>query len=117
MESRADPRNCEFLWTSPVGPRAVLDDEQARQWNESGYFVLRDAFTADEVASLTAEIDSIQVQVSAFLGTRPGGKACIVQLAPDAAVAFRNGDVPEPQDDPDRQFPILERGRPVAASG
>jgi ectoine hydroxylase-related dioxygenase (phytanoyl-CoA dioxygenase family) len=272
MEPRADPRNCEFLWTSPVGPPALLDDEQARQWNESGYFLLRDAFTADEVASLIAEIDPIQEQVSAFLGTRPGGKAFIaeqgniafcpnlvlgsrrlrefcthrvfrelghdligpdvrlyweqavykyperprrfpwhqdngytyvepqqyvtcwvaltdatrdngcpwvapglhlrgtlehwmtgqgwqcleepegavaveapagsvvvfssltphqtgpntsgsvrkayiVQLAPDGAVAFRNGDVPEPQDDPDRQFSILERGRPVAASG
>ena len=70
--------------------------------------------TADEVASLTAEIDPIQVQVSAFLGA-PGGKAYIVQLAPYGAVAFRNGDVPEPQDDPDRQFSILERGRPVAS--
>jgi hypothetical protein len=44
-------------------------------------------------------------------------KAYVVQLAPDAVVAFRNGDVPEPQDDPDRQFPIRERGRPLAASG
>lgn len=62
-----------------MGPPALLDDEQARQWNESGYFLLRDAFTADEVASLIAEIDPIQEQVSAFLGTRPGGKAFIAE--------------------------------------
>jgi len=40
-------------------------------------------------------------------------KAYIVQLAPDGAIGFRNGDVPEAQDDPDRQFPILRDGRPV----
>ena len=41
-------------------------------------------------------------------------KAYIVQLAPDGAVAFRQGDVPERQDDPARQYPILQRGSPVS---
>lgn len=38
-------------------------------------------------------------------------KSYIVQFAPEGAQAFRNGDVPEPQDDPGRQFPILCGGR------
>lgn len=39
---------------------------------------------------------------------KPGSvrKAYILQYAPDGAIAYRNGDAPEPQDDPDRQFLI-----------
>ena len=72
MEPRAHPRNRDFAWTSPDGARTVLDDEQVRQWDDAGYFLLRDAFTLVEVAAVTVEIDPIQEQVAAFLGTRPG---------------------------------------------
>jgi ectoine hydroxylase-related dioxygenase (phytanoyl-CoA dioxygenase family) len=41
-------------------------------------------------------------------------KAYIVQLAPDGALAWRDGDTPQRQDDPERQFPILRGGAPVA---
>ena len=79
MEPRAHPRNRDFAWTSPDAARTVLSEEQARQWDEAGYFLLRDAFTADEIAAVGAEIDPIQERVAAFLGTRPGGKAFIAE--------------------------------------
>jgi ectoine hydroxylase-related dioxygenase (phytanoyl-CoA dioxygenase family) len=79
MEPRAHPRNRDFVWASPDAAPRVLDDAQLRQWDEAGYFLLRDAFTADEIEAVTAEIDPIQERVSAFLGTRPGGKVFIAE--------------------------------------
>ncbi len=40
-------------------------------------------------------------------------KAYIVQFAPDGAVALRDGEAPEAQNDPERQFSILAHGQPV----
>ena len=43
-------------------------------------------------------------------------KAYILQYAPDGAVALRGEDGrPEPQDDPDRQYPVVVGGRPAAS--
>jgi ectoine hydroxylase-related dioxygenase (phytanoyl-CoA dioxygenase family) len=41
-------------------------------------------------------------------------KAYIVQYAPDGAVAWRGGDEPVPQDDPEHQYRVLAGGEPVA---
>ena len=73
------PKNRAFAWEAPPGPFRRITAAQARAWNEDGGFVLEDAFTADEIAAVRAEIDPIDAQTSAFLRTREGGKLFIAE--------------------------------------
>ncbi len=63
----------------PEPPWRLLSDEQGRSWNEHGYFLLRDAFSADEMAEVLADIDPFEKQVADFLRTRPDGKLFIAE--------------------------------------
>ncbi len=82
---RPHPRNRGFAWSAPAGPYRRIDAEQARQWNEDGYFLLERAFAPEEMQALIAEIDPIEEQVTAFLRTRPDGKLFIAE---DGNVTF-----------------------------
>ena len=73
------PQSHDFEWV-PAGsvPRRI-SAEQARAYDEHGFFVLPDAFDAETVASITAEIDPLEAETEAYLRTREGGKRFIAR--------------------------------------
>ena len=79
------PRNRAFRWSTPSGTRRLVDDEQARAWDELGYFLLREAFTAAEVAAVRAEIDPIEERVARVLREHPDRK---IFIAEDGNITF-----------------------------
>lgn len=69
----------------PPPPYRSIDAGQARAWEESGFFVLRDAFTPDEVAAVVAALDPLEARVADFLHRHPDGK---VFIAEDGNITF-----------------------------
>jgi ectoine hydroxylase-related dioxygenase (phytanoyl-CoA dioxygenase family) len=59
--------NRDFAWSDRAGPFRRISAAQARAYDELGCFVLEDAFSADEVAAVVAEIDPFEAEVQAFL--------------------------------------------------
>ena len=59
--SRPGPRRHElnqgFDWIDHAGPFRVVNDEQARRYDELGFFVLEDAVDPETLAAVTAAID------------------------------------------------------------
>jgi len=79
MQLEAHPLNQGFAWQSAGGGLRRLTAEQARAYDERGYFVLEDAFDADTLGTVIAEIDPVESRVEAFLRTRDGGKLFIAR--------------------------------------
>jgi len=105
--------------------------------------VLEWAFAPAELAELVEALDHEEDKARALLRTRPDGKlsiapagsvvvfssltphrtgpntsagvrkAYIIQYAPERARAFPEGEVPALQNDPHRQFPVLQGGEGV----
>ena len=82
---RPHPRNRGFEWSVRQGPFRIINEEQARSWNERGYFLLREAFTPAEVSAVLADIDPIEARVAEFLHTHPDRK---VFIAEDGNITF-----------------------------
>ena len=74
MRPATHPLNAAFSWTPACGPFRLLTREQARQWNEDGFFVLDDALDAASVRALVSEIDPCEAEAEAFLRARPDGR-------------------------------------------
>jgi len=74
------PWNEGFEWPAHPGPYRRVTDDQARAYDEQGYFVLEDALGPDDVAALDAAIEPFDAEVRAFLGTQPGGRFSIAGL-------------------------------------
>ena len=51
------PKSDGFKWQRLNGPFRRLTTEQAEQFDEQGWFVLEDAFTADEMDRIVDAID------------------------------------------------------------
>ena len=58
-----DPRNQNFQWRACAGPYRMLSTEQARQYDELGYALIGGAFTAAEMAAVSAAIDPFEQDV------------------------------------------------------
>jgi len=71
------PWNSGFLWHMPSGPYRRATTEQARAYDEQGYFLLEDALDPEMVAAIRAEIDPWEQRTTEFLRTRPGGRLFI----------------------------------------
>ncbi|MDJ0865200.1 MAG: phytanoyl-CoA dioxygenase family protein [Myxococcota bacterium] len=78
-EPELHPLNRGFRWQQPEGPFRRISAAQARDYADTGCFVLEDAFGADEVRAAIAEIDPFEAQVEAFLRTRPDGRLFIAR--------------------------------------
>lgn len=78
-------RNRDFEWAAPAGPYHIINDEQARSWNENGFFLLRGAFTPAEIDAVLSEIDPIEARVAEFLHNHPDRK---VFIAEDGNITF-----------------------------
>jgi ectoine hydroxylase-related dioxygenase (phytanoyl-CoA dioxygenase family) len=68
-----------FRWQPPRGPYRRVTPEQARSWDERGFFVLEGAFDAATVARVTEEIAPFEAKAEAFLRTQPGGRFAIAR--------------------------------------
>lgn len=73
------PLNTAFSWRSHEGPFRRITAEQARAYDEDGCFVLEDAFDADELAAVLAEIDPREAELEALLRTADGGRIFIAR--------------------------------------
>ncbi|HXZ85991.1 MAG TPA: phytanoyl-CoA dioxygenase family protein [Myxococcota bacterium] len=69
----------DFRWQPPRGPYRRISAEQARSWDERGFFVLEGAFDAATVARVTQEIAPFEARAQAFLRTQPGGRFAIAR--------------------------------------
>ena len=71
------PWNTEFVWTNHIDPLRRIASEQARAYDEQGFFVLQDAFDAHTLGALTEAIEPFDREVMDFLATRPDGRFSI----------------------------------------
>ncbi len=77
MSPSLHPLNRGFRWMDRSGPFRRLAPEQVRSFDERGFLVLEDAFDRATIDALTAEIDPVEAEVTAFLETRPEGRLFI----------------------------------------
>ena len=71
--------NRGFRWEDHPGPHTVLSAEQARQYDELGYLVLPDVFTADDLAPVIAELDAREAEIDEFLATLESQRLSIAE--------------------------------------
>jgi phytanoyl-CoA hydroxylase len=71
------PWNTDFTWHDHRGPFTTVTPDQARQFDEQGYFVIDDAFSSDELATLSAEIQPGEQRVRDFLKELPDGRLSV----------------------------------------
>jgi len=71
------PLNRGFEWTPIVGPFRRITEEQARSFNEQGFFALEDAIDRESVARAIAEIDPREAKMEEFVRAQPGKRLMI----------------------------------------
>src|SRR3974390_92182 len=74
--------NTGFHWHDHTGPFRVVSTEQARQYDELGYFVLEDALAAPEINELLAQIDPFEHRQEEALRQMEGGRFFIPPAHP-----------------------------------
>jgi ectoine hydroxylase-related dioxygenase (phytanoyl-CoA dioxygenase family) len=79
MKPTPHPWTRDFVWQPPRGAFRRISAEQARSWDEQGYFVLEDAFDAETMARVIAEIEPFEAKVEAFLRKQPDGRMFIAR--------------------------------------
>src|SRR5260370_9077384 len=73
------PQNHGFAWTPVRGPFRAITDEQARSFNDRGFFVLENAIDRATVMRARDAIDPFEVKAEEFLRSRPDGRMGIAQ--------------------------------------
>jgi ectoine hydroxylase-related dioxygenase (phytanoyl-CoA dioxygenase family) len=68
------PWNVSFIWPDHEGPFTTITAEQARQYDELGFFVVEDAFDATTLRDLDEAIAPREAKVREFLGQQPEGR-------------------------------------------
>jgi ectoine hydroxylase-related dioxygenase (phytanoyl-CoA dioxygenase family) len=74
VELTEHPWNTGFSWHDHEGPFTTISAEQARQYDELGFFVVPDAFTPAELSDLDAAIAPGESKAREFLAAMPGGR-------------------------------------------
>jgi ectoine hydroxylase-related dioxygenase (phytanoyl-CoA dioxygenase family) len=72
-------RNTSFAWHDHAGPFRAVSPEQARQYDERGFFVLEGALDATEVAAVRAAIDPFEERQEEALRSMEGGRFFIAR--------------------------------------
>ncbi len=80
MERRRHPWNEAHHHESLRGPFTTIDQQQARDYDELGFFVRRSVFDADELAELDAAIEPGARMVRELLAQLPGGRLSVAGL-------------------------------------
>jgi ectoine hydroxylase-related dioxygenase (phytanoyl-CoA dioxygenase family) len=73
------PLNRGFAWTPVRGPFRLISDEQARLFNERGFFVLENAIDSATIEQLREAIDPFEAQTEEFLRSRPDRRMFIAE--------------------------------------
>jgi hypothetical protein len=68
------PWNTAFSWPDHDGPFTTVSREQARQYDELGFFVFEDAFDAATLQAVDEAIAPGEAKVREFLGGLPDGR-------------------------------------------
>ncbi len=71
--------NTSFAWSAHHGPFRTITAEQARQYDERGFFVLEDALGPAEVDALRAAIDPFEERQADALRELEGGRFFIAR--------------------------------------
>jgi ectoine hydroxylase-related dioxygenase (phytanoyl-CoA dioxygenase family) len=71
--------NRSFEWRQPAAPFRRISEPQARAYRDDGCFVLEDAFDAETLERVLAEIDPLEAKTEAFLRTREDGRLFIAR--------------------------------------
>lgn len=69
MAPNRHPLNDSFTWRDAEPPFHIINSQQASLWNESGYFLLENAFSRDELQPLIDVIDPLEQKTNEFLRT------------------------------------------------
>jgi phytanoyl-CoA hydroxylase len=80
MRRALHPWNTGFVWPDHTGPHTAVSADQARQFDELGYFVVEDAFDAATLARLAAELEPGDEQTRQFLADVPDGRFGVTGL-------------------------------------
>jgi len=80
MKRILHPWNRSFTWTEHRGPFSFITEQQARDFDELGYFVVPDAFDAATLAHLDAELGTGDSMAKRFLESAPGGRFGVTGL-------------------------------------
>ena len=80
MRRSLHPWNHDFAWADHPGPFTTISADQARAFDELGYFVVEDAFDASTLARLDAELSSGDEQAKEFLAGVPEGRLGVTGL-------------------------------------
>jgi ectoine hydroxylase-related dioxygenase (phytanoyl-CoA dioxygenase family) len=75
----AHERNTAFTWSQHAGPFRFVTAEQARRYDEDGFFVLEDALGPAEVAALIGAIDPFEERQADALREMEGGRFFIAR--------------------------------------
>jgi ectoine hydroxylase-related dioxygenase (phytanoyl-CoA dioxygenase family) len=79
------PRNRDFVWEEgPATGLRRLTLEQKRQFDEQGFFILRDVFTPGELAAVETAIDPLEQEHERLLRARGG----VVAISSADAITF-----------------------------
>ena len=73
------PLNENFNWRQPSPPFEIITEQQARDYQDIGGFVFENAFGADELAPLVAELDVIEAEVNEQIRSLPKDQPSIAR--------------------------------------
>ena len=73
------PLNHGFTWTPVRPPFRLITEEQARSFNERGFFVLENAIDPAVIVRVRDAIDPFEAKAEEFLRSRPDGRMGIAQ--------------------------------------
>jgi ectoine hydroxylase-related dioxygenase (phytanoyl-CoA dioxygenase family) len=80
MSFERHPWNTGFEWPQHQRPFRVISDEQARAYDERGFFVLEGALEPETVSKLGAEIAPFDEQALEFLRGQPEGRLSLAGI-------------------------------------
>jgi phytanoyl-CoA hydroxylase len=76
--------NQTFEWESATGPFRRITEEQARAYDEKGFFVFEDAFDPEEIVRIREEIDPFEERSTEWLRSKGGS----VMISDADAITF-----------------------------
>jgi ectoine hydroxylase-related dioxygenase (phytanoyl-CoA dioxygenase family) len=85
LGARPHPRNESFEWRAHRGPFRILSGAQARQYDEEGFFVLKNVIPRETISQLIAEIDPLEAEAEEFVRTHANGEFSIMKVG---AISF-----------------------------
>ncbi|HCC45006.1 MAG TPA: hypothetical protein DEQ32_11435 [Gammaproteobacteria bacterium] len=104
MDIKKHSLNQSFTWHDAEPPFHIINDRQCVSWNESGYFLLENAFDQSELDRLIKAIDPFEKQTNEYLRTMKDKRRFIARadeltfalhmvMQSDVARAFSKHDV------------------------